>query len=212
MTPPPIVIREAGPDDAAGVVAVLNPIIAAGVFTTLTAELSEEDERRYIESFPARGLFLVAVADDTLVGLQSVEPFDAFTPAFDHVGVVGTFCRPRLAPPGRSGPPLCGDSCRGAGQRLREALHLHPRRQRGRPGRVRATRLRDDRHGTAARPHRRTIRRRSHGRALPRPRLGRTPRRCLAPPSSRRRAAVKEPPAAGGLSGRRVAAATRRPR
>ena len=91
MTPPPIVIREAGPDDAAGVVAVLNPIIAAGVFTTITAELSEEDERRYIESFPARGLFLVAVADDTLVGLQSVEPFDGSTPAFDHVGVIGTF-------------------------------------------------------------------------------------------------------------------------
>ncbi len=85
-------IRAARPDDAAGIVAVLNPIIAAGVWTTLTAELTQDDERRYIESFPSRGLFFVAVTDDgTIVGLQSVEPFDASTRAFDHVGVIGTF-------------------------------------------------------------------------------------------------------------------------
>ena len=212
MTPPPIVIREAGPDDAAGVVAVLNPIIAAGVFTTLTAELSRKTSggtsraSRRVGSFSwrsptTRSSACRASSRSTLSLLRSI------TSAWSARFVDLDWHRRGVAD-----RTLCGDSCRGAGQRLREALHLHPRRQRGRPGRVRATRLRDDRHGTAAHPRRRTIRRRSHGRALPRPRLGRTPRRCLAPPSSRRRAAVKEPPAAGGLSGRRVAAATRRPR
>jgi len=87
-----LVVREAQGDDAAGIVAVLDPIIAAGVWTTLTVELSEDDERRYIEGFAPRGLFFVAIADgNTIVGLQSVEPFDGSTPAFDHVGVIGTF-------------------------------------------------------------------------------------------------------------------------
>jgi L-amino acid N-acyltransferase YncA len=87
-----VVIREVRPSDAAGIVAVLNPIIATGAATTLTTALAEDDERRYIAGFPSRGLFVVAVADDgVIVGLQSVEPFDASTHAFDHVGVIGTF-------------------------------------------------------------------------------------------------------------------------
>jgi L-amino acid N-acyltransferase YncA len=70
----------------------MNPIIAAGAWTALDSLLTEDDERRYIAGFPSRGLFLVAVADGgRVVGLQSVEPFDASSRAFDHVGVIGTF-------------------------------------------------------------------------------------------------------------------------
>ena len=62
MSSSAIRIRPATPDDAAGIVAVMNPIIAARCYTV-----------------------------NRIVGLQTVSPFADFTHAFDHVGVIGTF-------------------------------------------------------------------------------------------------------------------------
>jgi len=86
-------VREARPDDAAEVVRILNPIIEAGAFTVLDTPFSVEAERRFIESFPARGIFHVAEdrAAGSLLGFQDVSPFADYTRAFDHVGVIGTF-------------------------------------------------------------------------------------------------------------------------
>ncbi len=74
-------------------VGILNPIIQARIYTALDTIFSVEDQRAFIRSFPSRGVFLVA--EDTVshrvVGLQDVSPFGEFTPAFDHVGVIGTF-------------------------------------------------------------------------------------------------------------------------
>ena len=88
-----LTIRSARPDDAAGIVAVLNPIIEDGRFTVLDKPLTEEEERRYVEEYPERGVLLVAVSseDGRIVGIQSIEPFATYTSAFDHVGVIGTF-------------------------------------------------------------------------------------------------------------------------
>ncbi len=86
-------VREARPNDAAEIVRILNPIIEAGAFTALDTPLSVDEERRFIESFPARGIFHVA-EDPTggaLLGFQDVSPFADYTHAFDHVGVIGTF-------------------------------------------------------------------------------------------------------------------------
>jgi hypothetical protein len=55
-------IREVRAEDAAGVVAILNPIIEAGVYTAFDAPFSEEQERAYIGSLPERAIFLVAVS------------------------------------------------------------------------------------------------------------------------------------------------------
>lgn len=96
-----IVIRPATPDDAAGVVAVFNPIIASGRYTTFVAPFSVEAERAYIAGLGPRDIFHVAVTcpehsaseqvHGTIVGFQSLSPFSTYTAAFDHVGTLGTF-------------------------------------------------------------------------------------------------------------------------
>jgi hypothetical protein len=88
-----LLIREATPDDAAGIVAVSNPIIEARSFTLFDTPFSIEAERSYIEGLTSRDIFHVAVraGDDTVVGFRSTSPFASYTHAFDHVGVIGTY-------------------------------------------------------------------------------------------------------------------------
>jgi L-amino acid N-acyltransferase YncA len=86
-----IVIRHAIVSDAAAIAGILNAIIAAGDYTALDTPFSIEDERAFIERFPSRGIFHVAVDGSRIVGFQTVEPFASYTHAFDHVGVIGTF-------------------------------------------------------------------------------------------------------------------------
>jgi len=88
-----IVIRDATVDDAKEIAAILNAIIDARVYTALDTPVTVEEERRFIGSFPARGIFHVAVdaGSNRVAGFQDVEPFAAFTHAFDHVGVIGTY-------------------------------------------------------------------------------------------------------------------------
>jgi L-amino acid N-acyltransferase YncA len=87
-----VTIREACPDDAEAVVGILNPAIETGKYTVLDRPFSGEEERRFIASFPPRGIFHVAVSrpDGRLVGFQTMEPFAAYTHAFDHVGIIAT--------------------------------------------------------------------------------------------------------------------------
>jgi L-amino acid N-acyltransferase YncA len=86
-------IRDATPSDAEAIVNILNPIIAARVYTVFDAPFTADAERAFIRNFPSRGVFHVAVsrADQTVVGFQNVEPFAGYTHAFDHVGVIGTY-------------------------------------------------------------------------------------------------------------------------
>jgi L-amino acid N-acyltransferase YncA len=87
-----LTIRDVGPADAEGVVGVLNPIIAARHYTVFTEPFSVDAERQYIVNFPARGVWKVAMRrDGRLVGFQVLEPFGSYTPAFDHVGTLGTY-------------------------------------------------------------------------------------------------------------------------
>jgi L-amino acid N-acyltransferase YncA len=86
-----VFIRAAKPSDASGIVDVLNPIIDAGLYTAFDTPFTVEAEHRYIEAFPPRGVFHVAVAGKAIVGFQSMEPFATYTHAFDHVGVLGTY-------------------------------------------------------------------------------------------------------------------------
>jgi L-amino acid N-acyltransferase YncA len=86
-----IVIRDATPEDADAIAGILNPIIVSGLYTALDTPFSVEDERAFIERFPRRGVFHVALADGEIAGFQNVEPFASYTSAFDHVGVIGTY-------------------------------------------------------------------------------------------------------------------------
>ncbi|OFW58911.1 MAG: histone acetyltransferase [Actinobacteria bacterium RBG_16_64_13] len=89
--------RKAEPADAAALCRILNPIIATGLYTVLDEPFSIDAERRYIESFPERRVFRVAVlpvagsGEGRIVGMQSIEPFASYTAVFDHVGVLGTY-------------------------------------------------------------------------------------------------------------------------
>lgn len=87
-----LIVRAAEPDDARGIIDVLNPIILAGCYTALDTLFSVEQERDFITNFPGRGIFHVAIAGDgRLAGFQNVQPFADYTHAFDHVGVIGTY-------------------------------------------------------------------------------------------------------------------------
>jgi L-amino acid N-acyltransferase YncA len=86
-------IRDVRIEDAEAILAILNPIIAARSYTALDTPFIVEQQREFIRTFPARGIFLVAVdpTSNRIVGFQDVSPFADFTRAFDHVGVIGTF-------------------------------------------------------------------------------------------------------------------------
>jgi L-amino acid N-acyltransferase YncA len=86
-------IRDVRVEDAEAIVGILNPIIEAGRFTALDTPLTADNERAFILGFPSRGIFHVAEdrQRQRVVGLQTMEPFAAYTHAFDHVGVIATF-------------------------------------------------------------------------------------------------------------------------
>jgi len=88
-----VLVRDARLDDADAMVGILNPIIAAGAYTVLEGPLSPEAEREFISSFPPRGIFHIAESRQSrkVVGFQTLEPFAAYTHAFDHVGVIATY-------------------------------------------------------------------------------------------------------------------------
>ncbi|MCU0914430.1 MAG: GNAT family N-acetyltransferase [Planctomycetes bacterium] len=87
-----VLIRDVRLEDAEAVVGILNPIIAAGAYTVLEGPLTGEVERAFIAGFPARGVFHVAESrGGRVVGWQTLEPFGAYTHAFDHVGVIATY-------------------------------------------------------------------------------------------------------------------------
>jgi L-amino acid N-acyltransferase YncA len=87
-----ILVREARVEDAIGVTQVLNPIIEARANSVFTQTFTEQAEQDFIAQFPKRGIFHVATTNEgSIVGFQTVEPFGTYTPAFDHVGIIGTF-------------------------------------------------------------------------------------------------------------------------
>ncbi|MDH5920249.1 GNAT family N-acetyltransferase [Vibrio splendidus] len=88
-----LTIRVVAVEDAQGIIDVLNPIIIEARYTILDQTFTVDEEKGFIESFPKRGVFSVAVNETTnqLLGFQNVEPFATYTKAFDHVGIIGTY-------------------------------------------------------------------------------------------------------------------------
>jgi L-amino acid N-acyltransferase YncA len=90
---PGISIRRATPDDAAGVAAVLNGVIAGGRHSLLDTPFTVDEERAYIEALPERSSLHVAeAAGSGIVAFQAVIPWSTFTThEFDHVATMGTY-------------------------------------------------------------------------------------------------------------------------
>ena len=93
MSAAAVSVRRGGPEDAAGVAAVLNGVIRGGSPTLLDTTFSVEEERAYIEGLPARSFLHVAETPDAgIVGFQTVIPWNTFvTTEFDHVATMGTY-------------------------------------------------------------------------------------------------------------------------
>ena len=88
-----VTVRDVAPADAEGIVAILNPIVAARVYTAFDTPFDPDSERDYITRFPSRGVWKVALrgSDHRIIGFQILEPFGTYTKAFDHVGTLGTY-------------------------------------------------------------------------------------------------------------------------
>jgi L-amino acid N-acyltransferase YncA len=86
-------VRDAEPADAEVLVGILNPIIAARIYTAFDTPFTVDAERAYILHLPPRGIWKVAVRDrdQRVVGFQIMEPYATYTGAFDHVGTLGTY-------------------------------------------------------------------------------------------------------------------------
>ncbi len=87
-----IEIRQAGLADAEAISTIWNQIIRTKQYSALDTLLSTESQRKFLTDFPQRGVFLVAAdgEDQQVIGFQTLEPFAAYTHAFDHVAVIGT--------------------------------------------------------------------------------------------------------------------------
>lgn len=81
-----IFVRQAQPDDAAGIVAVFNPIIESGLYTTFDTPFTVEAERTYIDSLTERDILHVAVLpeDSRIVGFQGLSLFPSNSQAMNH--------------------------------------------------------------------------------------------------------------------------------
>jgi L-amino acid N-acyltransferase YncA len=93
---PHVSIRRAAPDDAAGVAAVLNGVIAGGRHSLLDTPFTVAEERAYIEALPERSFLHVAEAAGDILGFQTVNPWNTFsTRELDHVATMGTYVEER---------------------------------------------------------------------------------------------------------------------
>jgi L-amino acid N-acyltransferase YncA len=70
-----ITVRETTPQDAEGILTILNPIIETKKYSVMIETFTLEEEISFIKNFPKRGVFHVAIAGDKVVGFQVVEPF-----------------------------------------------------------------------------------------------------------------------------------------
>jgi len=87
-----IPIRPVKETDAAAIVALLNPIVEAEIYTAMTETFSAADQLDFIRNFPQRGIYHIALDGDhqNALGIQDVMPISTSN-IFRHVGEISTF-------------------------------------------------------------------------------------------------------------------------
>ena len=88
-----LTIRHVREEDAASIIALLNPIIKAGTFTVIDEVCSIEDQIDFIRGLPERSIYNIALCPDTgrALGIQDVIPVSYTSRALRHVGEISTF-------------------------------------------------------------------------------------------------------------------------
>ena len=99
------IIRPALPEDAQGMIDILNPIIRAGDTTAIPDEYSLAEQKEFLLGLGPKSACHVAVEDGRIVGFQTIEPHDGLPP---DVVDIATFVR-------------IGEKGRGVGARLTRA-------------------------------------------------------------------------------------------
>jgi len=89
-----VVIRPARPDDAAGIVSVLEAVVAERRYSAIDRVWPVADERTHLESFSPREAVHLALDDGgIIVGLQILDRWSPLE-SMSHVGQLGTFLLP----------------------------------------------------------------------------------------------------------------------
>ena len=90
-------VRRATIDDAGGVAAVLNEVIAGGRHSLLDTPFSDDAEREYIAALPERAFIHVAeMPAQGIVAFQSLEPWAGLAGhVCAHVATMGTYVTER---------------------------------------------------------------------------------------------------------------------
>ena len=91
---PPIVVRPATVEDAAGILQVLNAIVREQRFTALDRELTLEEELEFLRRRGPRDGIFVAEQGDRILGFQGLDPFMPAIDAMSHVAQLGTYVLP----------------------------------------------------------------------------------------------------------------------
>jgi len=86
-----ITVRTVTEDDAQNIVDLLTPIIQTQKYTILD-HVTKETQRYFIQTFPKRGIFHIAICNETqdALGIQDITPISP-SPALHHVGEIATF-------------------------------------------------------------------------------------------------------------------------
>jgi uncharacterized protein GlcG (DUF336 family) len=89
------IIRRASPDDAGGIVAVLEVIAAERIHSAIDRAWPVEGQRRYMASLSPREAIHVAVDDGhDIIGLQTLDLWSPSITTMAHVGQLGTLLLP----------------------------------------------------------------------------------------------------------------------
>ena len=101
-------IRPVREQDAESIVAMLNPIILAGVYTILDEPVSVDDQVEFIRRFPDRGVYNVAICDTSqkVIGMQDVAQASA-ADRFTVPAISRALTRPNSASNRGISPPQC---------------------------------------------------------------------------------------------------------
>jgi GNAT superfamily N-acetyltransferase len=84
-------IRHATGEDAHGISAVWEAIVAERDHSAVDRAFSPQEERAYIESLSPREAVFVAEVASHIVGFQSLDLWVRYLSSMDHVGQLGTF-------------------------------------------------------------------------------------------------------------------------
>jgi len=86
----PITIRRATPDDATSIGAIWQVIASEKIYSAIDCPFTLEQERDYIASLTEREGVFVAEHAGRVVAFQSLDLWERFIRAMNHVGTIGT--------------------------------------------------------------------------------------------------------------------------